>query len=171
MPAGPPYDARAVANVMLDLAEQAGQRLTQVSLLKLVYFAHGWYLATYDRPLVAQDFEAWQYGPVVKVVRDEFKRFGKDPITARAMKLNIQTGARVPVDPDLNETDRSFVKSIFQAYQGYDAWQLSDMTHEAGSPWDRIWNASEPMGRLALRIRNDEIKTHFSGIRRRFLLS
>jgi len=171
MPSGAPYDARAVANLLLDLAEERGQRLTQVSLLKLIYFAHGWYLATYDRPLVTQDFEAWQYGPVVKVVRDEFKQFGKSAIAGRATKLNIRTGVRSFIAPDISDPDQNFMRSILQAYEGYDAWQLSDMTHEKGSPWDKLWNTSEPVGRLALRIRNEDIKAHFRGLPRRFLLS
>ena len=43
------YDARAVANFILDLAERDGRALTQVALLKILYFAHGWVGSSFIR--------------------------------------------------------------------------------------------------------------------------
>lgn len=166
-----PYDARAVANLLLDLADVRQLQLTQVSLLKLLYFAHGWYLAKTETPLIKQDFEAWQYGPVIKVIRDEFKSFGKNPITSRARRLDLFTSKRGIVAPELRSEDINLVEMVLDAYHRFDAWQLSEMTHEAGSPWDRIWNSSEPTGRLALRIRNEDIQRHFLTVPQRFHLS
>ena len=160
----PPYDARAIANLLLDLAAEINFPLTQMSILKLIYFAHGWYLARWNRPLIFQEFEAWQYGPVIKVVRDEFKRFGDGEITDRAQKLDLHLGKRSVVNTDLLEEDVKFVAAIFSAYHVYDAWQLSELTHERDSPWDRVWNASEPVGRMALRLRNEDIRNHFASL-------
>lgn len=166
-----PYDARAVANLLLDLARARSVPLTQISILKLLYFSHGWYLAAHRKPLISQEFEAWQHGPVVKVVRDAFKSYEAAPITGRATKLDIFTCERTEVVPNISPDDTIFIQSIFDAYRLYDAWQLSDMTHESGSPWDRIWNSKAPIGRLALRIRNEDIQAHFDRLPRRFLLS
>ena len=157
--------------MLLDIADARGVPLTQISLLKLLYFGHGWYLSETGTSLIAQEFEAWERGPVLKVVRDEFKSFGKKAITTRALKLDIYSGRRSKVPPDLTPDDAAFVKSIFEAYHVYDALQLSDMTHEADSPWDRLWNSSEPVGRLALRLRNEDIKAHFDSLAKRFRLS
>jgi uncharacterized phage-associated protein len=104
----------------------------------------------------------------VKVVRDAFKQFGGAPITSRATRLVLQTGAHEPVPPRISHRDAAFVETIFLAYDGYGPWQLSEMTHEEGSPWDRLWNADEPVGRLGLRIKNEEIQEHFARIRTRF---
>lgn len=159
-----PYDARAIANLLLDLAAERKVELTQISVLKILYFSHGWYLSVNNEPLITQEFEAWKYGPVIKVVRDEFKEFESKPITRRATKLNILTNERSIVEPELSDEDSSFVLSIFNAYHVYDAWQLSEITHEPESPWDRIWNSVSPIGRLALRIENEDIKAHFDGL-------
>lgn len=166
-----PYDARAIANFLLDLADEKKSRLTQVSLLKLIYFAHGWFLSAKGSRLIQQDFEAWQYGPVVKVVRDEFKQFGGSIITARARKLDIYTGLKSVVSPSLAVEDAQFVRTIFDAYHVYDAWKLSEMTHEPGSPWDQIWNSEKPVGRMALRIRDEDIRAHFDSLSKRVRLS
>lgn len=158
------YDARAVANFVLDLAERDGRNLTQVALLKIIYFAHGWYLAAKGRPLVVQPIEAWKFGPVIKVVRDAFKQFGSKPITTRAERLILQTGEYQVVSADLSAEDAEFVGSVYQHYRQFEAWELSDITHEKDSPWDRVWNPEGASGRLGLRIRNDEIKAHFLSI-------
>jgi uncharacterized phage-associated protein len=164
----PPYDARAVSNFILDLAQARAVSLTQLQLLKILYFAHGWFLAAYQTPLVKQNFEAWDYGPVVRVVRDSFKGFGKEPITSRAESFDIFTGEFSIVEPNLNVSHAIFVEQIFLAYHVHGGWELSNMTHERGSPWDKIWNPSEPMGRLALRLSEEEIRRHFERLPARF---
>jgi uncharacterized phage-associated protein len=159
-----PYDSRAVANFLLDLASQRQLVVTQLVLYKVVYFAHGWYLTSFGKPLVSHEFEAWQRGPVIKVLRDQFRKFGDQPITSKAEKLNIFTGETTIVAPDLEQQDAQFIANVFDSYFHYGAWKLSEMTHEKGSPWDRLWNSPNPVGRLALRIKNEEIKAHFDGL-------
>jgi uncharacterized phage-associated protein len=171
MSSSAPYDARAVANLLLEFADERSLGLTQVALLKLLYFAQGWYLAARRKPLILQEFEAWKHGPVVKVVRDAFKSYESAPITGRATRLDIYTNTHTVVEPNVSSSDAEFIRSIFNAYHVYDAWELSDMTHEPGSPWDQMWNSSAPIGRLALRIKNDDIQAHFDRLPGRFPLS
>lgn len=56
---------------------------------KLLYVAHGWHLALYDAPLIADEYlEAWQYGPAYASVYYEFRDFGRLPITRLATELH-----------------------------------------------------------------------------------
>lgn len=162
-----PYDAREVSNFVIRLANENDLTLTQMSLLKIVFYAHGWYLASAGGPLFRQPVEAWEYGPVVKVVRDAFKDFGKGPITRPAERLDLQTGELVPVPDRLSSDDEDFVRSIFKLYSNKSAFELSDMTHERDSPWDKVWNSKVAVGRLGLRIKNEEIKDYFLLIKAR----
>lgn len=166
-----PYDSRVIANFVLDLASERKLGVTQLSLYKILYFAHGWYLASFAKPLVSHEFEAWQRGPVIKVLRDQYRKFEDRPITERAEKLNIFTGEYSVVEPLLSADDALFVRNIFESYYHYGAWKLSEMTHESGSPWDRLWNSPNPVGRLALRIKNEDIKAHFDGLGLRITIS
>lgn len=111
--AGSPYDAREVSNFVLKLANGSGRALTQMSLLKIIFYAHGWYLASKDKPLFRQPVEAWEHGPVVKVVRDAFKEFGSKPIDRMADRLDLETGELVAVSDWLEKDDETFVESIF----------------------------------------------------------
>jgi uncharacterized phage-associated protein len=166
-----PYDARAVANLLLDTAAERGLDVTQLLLNKVIYFAHGWFLSRFNAPLIKQEFEAWELGPVVKVLRDEFRQFERRPITTRAFRLDILSGRREIVEPHFSTEDKQFILDIFRSYYQYGAWKLSEMTHEKNSPWDKIWNSRSPIGRLALRIKNEEIKAHFDGLGGRLHLS
>ncbi|MDB5562001.1 MAG: hypothetical protein JWN11_1419 [Hyphomicrobiales bacterium] len=156
-----PYDARSIANLILDLGHESRLPVTQLTVLKIIYFSHGWYLARTGLPLVKQDFEAWKYGPVVKVVRDSFKHFADNPITTKARKYNIYSDTYEDLDEEIDWSDREHVAQIFRTYSVHNGWTLSEMTHEAGSPWDQIWNSVTPLGRVGMRILNGEIKQHF----------
>jgi len=91
------YTAPSVANKLLNLAEVANRPLTQIDIQKLVYFAHGWYLALQKQPLIDETILAWKYGPVVRSLYDEFREFGSNPITAKAKEWQTQRRKRVRV--------------------------------------------------------------------------
>jgi uncharacterized phage-associated protein len=156
-----PYDARMVANCLLDLADEKRQPLTQISLLKILYFCHGWYLVWHDKPLCVNDFEAWELGPVVRSVRNAFKSDGRRPITRRAQRVNLMTGEQESLPDLISIEDKALIEKVFDYYSRFPTPKLIDMTHEKGSPWDRLWNSREPVARLGLRIKNEEIKAHF----------
>jgi uncharacterized phage-associated protein len=165
MPSISPYDAREVSNFILKIAHNRGTQITQMSLLKIIFYAHGWYLATNDKPLFRQPVEAWEFGPVVKVVRDAFKGFGRNPITSFAERLDLESGEFTQVSASLSNEDEKFVETIFDNYSKYSAFTLSDMTHEKDSPWDKVWNTNKTIGRLGLRIKNEEIREYFLNIK------
>jgi uncharacterized phage-associated protein len=83
-----------------------------------------------------------------------------------AERLDLGTGELVPVNDWLDEEDQVFVESVFLEYSPHTAFELSDMTHEKGTPWDKVWNSSEPIGRLGLRIKNEEIRDYFRALKK-----
>ena len=53
-----------------------GDLMTNLRLQKLLYFAQGWHLARFGRPLFDASIEAWPYGPVVPEVYRAYKEYG-----------------------------------------------------------------------------------------------
>ena len=49
------------------------KNLTPMKLQKLMYFTYGRYAAQTGRQLFSENFQAWQYGPVLSSVYQEFK--------------------------------------------------------------------------------------------------
>jgi uncharacterized phage-associated protein len=155
------HDARAIANFFLDRAQARGVELSIMTLLKVLYFGHAWYLAKEDKPLIAQPFEAWEYGPVNRVVYDQFKNFGKDGITMRAVSFDPRKAAFLATPYSLDENTEEFLSNIFDYYSQFHPYRLSDLTHEKGGPWDAIWSAAATRAVPGMYIPNELIASWF----------
>lgn len=155
------YEARAIANFILDYADMRGYPITIMALLKIIFFGHGWNFARVRKPLIREPFEAWKDGPVVRIVWESFRDEAGRPITGRATRYDPVTEERSTVRYDLDSETASFLESIVETYADYHAFELSDMTHAKGSPWDRVWNAPGGKVRAGMVISNDEIKQYF----------
>lgn len=154
-------DARGIANFFLDRAWESSVPVTIMTLLKLLYFAHAWHLAKYKRPLIAQPFEAWKYGPVNRVVYDQFRDYGKRPLDKRAVSFNPDTVKYEPTPYDLDGDTSKFLSNIFDYYAAFHPYRLSDLTHETGGPWDLIWRKAESQAVPGMIIPNDLIAAWF----------
>ena len=69
-----------IANPFIRKSLKEKKPITQIKLQKLIYFAHGFYLAIREKPLVKEKIEAWQFGPVITSVYHKFKDWGSNPI-------------------------------------------------------------------------------------------
>lgn len=158
------YDPKSIANVFLALAEAAGKRLTPLQLIKLVYIAHGWYLALTSKPLIRETPQAWQYGPVVPSLYQEFKEFGNSPITRRCEKFAFGTPSELPPDGEDGGLHR-FLQKIWNVYGKYTGAQLSTLTHQVGTPWHDVWYNQGGKDRHGADIPNDLIRAHYQELK------
>ena len=170
-----PIQSKAVANYFLELAGPRGG-LTPLKLQKLVYFAHGWHLAFTDTPLIEDEFQAWEYGPVVPTLYHEFKKWGKGNIGEHARSWervqhpdgkDTSVHARYPSLDDRgvvsSNIDIAFVKSLlaktWETYKSFNGFQMSQLTHAQDGPWDRT--RSNNPGLRSVGISNKDIKEYF----------
>lgn len=128
------FSPLAVANAVLEEADRQGKKLTIMQLLKLVYIAHGWSLALLNEPLVNEEPEAWQHGPVFPSIYRAFRRFGSGPITDKA-----STPFGPLASADLSAQQRSVIESVVRGYGDTHAFALSRMTHQPETPWDKVY--------------------------------
>lgn len=156
------YDARAIANFLLDYADERDVSVTLLWILKVIYFAHGWHLSQRRSPLIEQNFEAWEYGPVVRSVYDCFKGNGDSPLTTRALRFDVIAGTHREIDDTIQSNDRELLRNVFDAFVGMSAFELSDSTHTSGSPWEQIWNAPNGLVNVGMKIPNEVIQRWFS---------
>jgi uncharacterized phage-associated protein len=156
------YDARAVANYFLDRAETNNGQLSILTLLKILYFAHAWYLVKHNRPLIAQPFEAWRHGPVNRVVYDQYKGYGSKPIDKKATTFDAKSARFIAAPYAFDEGTETFLGNIFDYYCKFHPFRLSDLTHEAGGPWDVIWASAEKSAVPGMVIPNELIARWFA---------
>jgi uncharacterized phage-associated protein len=155
------YDAHEVANAILDIGDELHLGLTNMAVQKIAYFAHGWYLAENGQPLVKQEFEAWRNGPVLRGVWEALRASGSAPVAFRSRKLDPMTGELYEVKPNLTEADLAFVRRIVRMYGSRGAFELSEITHRPGSPWDAVWNAPAGQVTPGMIIRHDAVRAYF----------
>jgi uncharacterized phage-associated protein len=124
-----PHNAIAVANRLIDLAEEDGNQLTNLQVIKLVYFCHAWMLGLYERPLIEQPIEAWRFGPVIRDVYQSFKNHRGEPIQAKA---------GVPA-ANFDDKEEDLIRQVYRKYGYLSGIRLSELTHEEGTPWHKVW--------------------------------
>ncbi len=147
----PHYDARAIANEFLKLSD--GKPINQMWLQKLVYIANGWNLAINDAPLFDDRIEAWDGGPVIRVLWNHLRDLGRN---GKNRLLGKHDGT--PYNADLSQSEKAVIEHVWKRYGGYSGMELSDLTHQEGTPWS---NAYFGRGRNSA-LDQDDIKQHFT---------
>lgn len=141
------HDSLAIANRFLELAEADDTSLTPMQVLKLVYIAHGWRLGLYGRPLIRDDVQAWQYGPVIPRLYNALRNYKGDSVTSK-LKADNAT---------LNSNENSVVEQVYDIYGKMSGSKLSRLTHAPKTPWAKTYRD----GVFGIKIRNDLIEDHY----------
>lgn len=136
------HSSLAIANEFLMRAADERRQLTHMQLQKLVYLAHGWNLAVNGRELIEDEFEAWEFGPVVRKLYNALSKFGKSPVGRL-----IRWGDDTPFPSDdggaaltsLDPHERAVLDKVWEQYKGFEAFKLSALTHAKRSPWEKFY--------------------------------
>jgi uncharacterized phage-associated protein len=137
-----------VAKELLDRLTEANPSVTPMQLLKLVYVAHGYMLGAHGRPLLDEDVEAWQYGPVVRSVYDAVKQYRSQPIE----RIDVSR----PIELDAEEC--AILDRVAKIYGKATGVTLSAATHKPGTPWSMTWNREGKNSTIS----NDVIEDYYS---------
>lgn len=141
------HDSRSVANYLLGKAFKDNRSFTPMQLLKLVYLCHGWTLGFSGNPLLRDNVQAWQYGPVIPGLYQAVRQYRASPITEML--------AHTP-GPAFSANEQDVMDEVYRVYGGWSGPQLSTITHEPGTPWSDTWDSS-----LDRVIPNDLIRQHY----------
>lgn len=141
------HTALQVADKFIRLGAQHGKLFTQMQLLKLVYIAHGWMLATTEQPLICNQVEAWQYGPVIPELYHELKYNGAKPLEHPILS----------VESFFSPQENQVIDFTFNNYGNFSAFQLSDITHAPNTPWSQTYGRDN-------YISDGLIKSHYKDL-------
>ncbi|WP_146747993.1 MULTISPECIES: Panacea domain-containing protein [Achromobacter] len=102
--------------------------LTNLQLQKILYLAHMVYAGRHKRPMIAdENFQAWNYGPVLPSVYHRASAFGARPIR------NIFRSILCPSDPLAVE----LIDEAVDRFGNEPAFKLVKLTHDGKSAWSR----------------------------------
>lgn len=135
-------EAKKVANFMLYIMNDAFDDLTNMKINKLLYYAQGYYLGKYGKPLFDDDIEAWEHGPVVPTVYSAYKKYGDQP---------IQNDNDYPA-PEMTPEVEDVLYAVARKYGRYTASALRNMTHVVGTPWDQVYQPNHAHTKIPLSV-------------------
>lgn len=126
-----------LCNNILYRGNRDGIRITPMKLQKLMYFVCRDYVKSYGASPISEQFEVWQYGPVLPSVYSEFKSFRSNPISGYAKDAsgNVYM-VREDSSPDL----AMIIDNIWRKYHSFSGVDLSRITHKTESGWYRAFS-------------------------------
>ena len=161
-----------VANHFLDLVSRDSRYFTQMQLQKLVYVSHGWHLAIFNSGLTSDEPEAWDYGPLYRNLWVAIRKYGSNPVTEKIRERDFAIDLTNSAEDNskegekfchasLNADQEKLLQRIFDVYGSLQAFELSALTHQEGTPWYIVF---VDKGLKREKIPSDIIKKHFVSI-------
>ena len=129
------HDSKAVANEIFKIGQEKGIQMSMMKLIKLVYFAHAWMLGLKGKPLCSDEVEAWQYGPVFRDLYMNLPYRGSQIVD----KPVTDIFGEECIDSTFTQYERDLMSRIVDLYGNLHPFQLSDITHKPGTPWERVF--------------------------------
>lgn len=138
------YSVQDVAKYFLAQCDaEAGDTISNLKLQKLCYYAQGFHLAAFDKPLFRESIEAWPHGPVIRSLYAKYKAHG-------AGAIPLPTGMDFSI---FDKKSRQLLDEVYKVYGQFSAWKLRNMTHEE-PPWVYASKSNDEISR-------DDMKKYF----------
>ena len=153
------WDPNAVANYIVDFANQNSKPLTNLKLQKVLYFLQAAFLVDHNLTLMDIEFSRWQYGPVSRDVYYNFNDRGALQIREKTSVLNMENFSfSVPTLTDIPENIQQALNRYIDTLLDYSASQLVTETHNQA-----IWaDYQDDISRhMAPEYTDDEIRDYF----------
>jgi uncharacterized phage-associated protein len=123
----------------------------KIKLFKLLYMLDFQHFAATGRAVTGLVYQAWDNGPVPRVLYDEWLDPEDDLASATAVQservIDFMRERVVPQRaPDISiftPRELQLLEALAERYRNHTASEMVDATHGKGSPWHRIWNEGE----------------------------
>lgn len=107
------------------LCEKSGWRVSNLQLQKMLYLADMNFVGKNSERLIDEDFEAWDYGPVLPTLYHTCKAFGAKPVP------NVFWG----VGNIIGTREAAMLDAAWENLRAMNPGRLVENTHWAGGAW------------------------------------
>ena len=129
-------EAIVIGNSILKRSFSEDIDITPMKLQKMIYFVYADYYQKTQGRLFEERFETWKYGPVLRSVYDEFKKYGAKHIERYA---ESKDGNTYVINENSSPDFKNSLDKVWEKYKRYDGVYLSTLTHKQGTAW---WKAA-----------------------------
>lgn len=134
------YSAIAISNSILRRSFNDGVPITLMKLQRITYFVASEYVKKTGEPLLDEQFQQWNYGPVLRSLHDKYSAFKGNPINVYGKDAK---GVGYYVDEKANLTLSEVLDSVWEKAKHLPPVTLSRITHLPGSAWRKAFLRSE----------------------------
>jgi uncharacterized phage-associated protein len=113
------------------LGELSGWKISNLAMQKIIYMADMNFVGITGVRLVDEDFEAWDYGPVLPSLYHRCKAFGAKPVPDIFWDAEDISGSR----------EGKMLKTAWDALKGRTPGQLVSNTHRRNGAWAKRYVA------------------------------
>lgn len=125
--------------------------ITHLKLQKLLYFAYADFLVATGEQLFKDKIYAWKHGPVVETVYEHYKAYGAEDIEFEDESKVIIISTELLVPASLTKILTSehgllafdTIGNVVVKYLDSSPWDLVNITHRPGSPWDKVYKPDQ----------------------------
>lgn len=151
-------DVFNVADFFLSKVDvEAGSSITPLKLQKLIYYAQGWHMAFFDKPLFDSDLQAWIHGPVSPEIYYRYQNYKYNEIE----KVDFDYSSVFDAE------QIQLLNKIYDVYGVFDAILLKEMTHK-DRPWKKARKGHAPDQQSNEIISKNSIRDYFKEIKELF---
>ena len=110
------------------LCELSGWQISQLKLQKMLYLADMVYVGANGCSMFDENYEAWDYGPVLPSVYQKTKAFGAKPIPNVFHTID-----------DLPEDMAPYIENAWESLRGQSPGELVANTHWEHGAWAKVY--------------------------------
>lgn len=122
------YTAEDIASYVIRKCTLDNCAISNLQLQKILYYLQEEFFKEKRIALFTDEIEAWQFGPVVEMVYRKYCGYGSFPIYEKEKPLQ-----------EITLKDRSLIDKVVEEKRRIKSWDLVEMTHEPGTPWDQTY--------------------------------
>lgn len=125
------YSAFDLARYILKKCIDEDHPISNLQLQKILYYIQECFLKEKGRKAFSEPIEAWQFGPVVPEVYDEYRIYGG------------RTIVWIPDDSSIvwkDDKDKALIDNIVEEKRKLDPWEMVQETHKEGGAWAKIYD-------------------------------
>jgi uncharacterized phage-associated protein len=127
--------------------------MTSMRVQKLLYYAQGWHVGLFNRPLFTDSIQAWKSGPVVPGVYETVRAaVGAEPARPLTMADFGPT--------ELSGRDQVFLEVVWRKYRTLSTAGLREATH-AETPWVAARGNTRDGERSSAEISIESLRSYF----------
>ena len=142
------YDVLDIYRYVINYSDSKLNGISNLKLQKVLYFIQAYYLVKIGRPCFPDKIEAWNFGPVIPRVYNEFKQYGAMAINYITRYIEYDKNNLWSAEYKLFNSniiakeDKNYIEFVVNMFSKYSATELVELTQNQ-MPWKEAYSKQD----------------------------